>query len=254
MSVLTVLVTGASRGLGLELCRQHAQRGHKVFACCRTPADAHALNQLHLDVLPLDVTSDESATALAAKLDETHVALDILYNNAGVALNRKANMEDVNTDLWAECLNTNVLGPARVLKACIPALRRAENGKFKVVNISSSLGSIGRLADGVPVDLPATDVVYRSSKAALNMSTACTAVDLRKTDPNAVVVAVHPGWVDTDMGSRRGNNDGLPEVKPPLNVEESISGVIATVMAATTKESGTFLDFAGGADLVRVPW
>lgn len=239
----TVLITGASRGLGAECCRQYAQSGWAVIAASRggrlpPGCEEHAAS---IEAATLDITSPDDVSALAATL-EGH-AIDVLVNNAGVALDRDANLGEVDYDAWRRTLDTNVLGAHRVVAALLPALARSGPG-FKIVSVSSRLGSVGNTLAPLAYDLRSTDVSYRTSKAALNMATACIAVELRRTHPEAACCVLDPGWVNTDMGSKGG------VVKPPLEPPEVVAGMIATIEALTKDRSGAFLSWQGEA----VPW
>lgn len=246
----TALVTGASRGLGLELCRQLLARGCSVIAACRAGKSAGldalqgGLKGATLKVVVLDVAQRESVLALARWLEAEAVALDFLFNNAGVALARDAQLEDPPLDAAMTTFLTNVVGPHSCLSAFLPALARAAGGAFRVVNISSSLGSIGKLSTYVETGLDpkggfrGTDWTYRASKAALNMTTVCQALELKAKYPNAAVASVHPGWVQTDMGSGNGRT-------APLTPEESIAGVLERAFELSPGRSGQYVDWTG---------
>lgn len=246
MAKRVVLVTGASRGLGAELCLQYARAGWSVIAASRSGELAPTLTQesgLDVSAAKLDIVSPSDAAALAADLDARGVAISLLVNNAGVALDRSANLADVDYALWEESLKINVLGAHRVTAALLPALARS-GPDFKIACLSSRLGSIGNTLAPLAYDLASTDVSYRTSKAAVNMAVACIAVELRTKHPQAAVVALCPGWVKTDMGSKGG------KVKPPLEppaVCEGLRKVIADVSAEAT---GSFINWQSEA----VPW
>ncbi|EOD35722.1 hypothetical protein EMIHUDRAFT_252553 [Emiliania huxleyi CCMP1516] len=202
----TALVTGASRGLGLEWCRQLSDKGWTVYAACRAGPAAPALAPLNVTPVMLDVADPASVAGLAAALEG--VDLDLLVNNAGIrpdecgpdktlgemdysameATRRAAGKlchGPFKINILAQAvLATNTIGPMRVLSACLPALKRA--GAFKVLNVSSGLGSCSlaahtRRAFG---NIAATDLAYRSSKAALNMATALAALELGEPRPS----------------------------------------------------------------------
>ena len=147
----TALVTGASRGLGLELCRQLLARGCSVVAACRAGKSA-GLDALQgdlkgavtLKVVALDVVERESVLELARWLEAEAIALDFLFNNAGVALARDAQIEDPPLQAAVTTFLTNVVGPHSCLSAFLPALARAAGGAFRVINISSSFRMIKR--------------------------------------------------------------------------------------------------------------
>ncbi len=205
----SVLVTGASRGLGLEWVRQYAQAGWRVYATCRHPAEAWGLLELverfpSVSLHRLDVACEDDLQAMAAELEGA--ALDRLVNNAGVFLERLGGDElgALNAARWLRTLEINTLGPLRVTEALLPALRRAEGAKVAIV--SSHMGSIQ------DIDRPG-HYYYRSSKAALNA--AAKGLALRLAEQGVGLVLLHPGWVKTRMGG--------PGAQ--IGVEESVAGM-----------------------------
>ena len=235
MSFRHALVTGANRGLGLEFVRQLLAAGSHVVATCRHPGRATALNTLagehpgRLHVLPLDVATpksqDELARALPLVLGEDG-RLDLLVNNAGVLHSDErfgrlglANLED--------SFRTNAAGPLLLVQALAPLLA----GGARVANLSSELGSIGATTRfGTPS--------YNMSKAAQNMATALLAHALRER--GIVVVALHPGWVRTDMGGEGAS----------LAPAESAAGLLRAIAGLAPDDSGRFLDWRG----CPLPW
>ena len=221
----TVLVTGANRGLGLELARQLTAAGATVIGTARDPEDGAELAALGARVEQLDVVDPESVAALAARLEGT--ALDALLNNAGVFRHRGPFTELDPADARLE-YEVNCLGPLRVTQALLPALRRGE-GRM-VMNMSSGLGSIANAGGG--------SVGYRASKAGLNMVTAVMAAELE--DEGFTCVAVSPGWVRTDMGGSGAN----------LSPAESVRGILAVLGGLTPADTGRYL----GHDGRELPW
>jgi len=219
------VITGANRGIGLELTRQVLGRGDEVHATARAPAGATELMALgasgRLQVHAVDVTDDASVAALAAALEG--VAVDVLVNNAGVMGKMQA-LEDLDMADVMRTFDTNTLGPLRVTGRLLPSLLRG--AAKKVVHITSGMGSIGDNTSGGAYG-------YRMSKAALNMACRSMAIDLRRHGISAVVV--NPGWVKTDMGGR----------SAPTPVEESAKKIIALVDRVGLAESGSFLDYRG---------
>lgn len=224
------LVTGASRGLGLEFVRQLLTRGDRVVATCRYPGKATALNPLagehpgRLHVLPLDVSDPKSIAELArelALLDDGAVRLDLLVNNAGV-LHPGERFGAVGAAQLDDSYRTNARGPFLLAQALAPSLADGS----KVANISSQLGSIAGLGGfGTPS--------YAISKAAQNMATALLAHAL--AERGITVLALHPGWVQTDMGGAGA------QVAPA----SAVAGLLAVIDAATMADSGRFLDHLG---------
>ena len=228
------LVTGANRGLGLEFARQLLARGERVVATCRHPGKATALNALagehpgRLRVLPLDVAAPRSIAELANELpllDEA-LSLRLLVNCAGV-LHSGERFGAIDPAIVEDSFRTNAMGPLLVTQAL--AERLADGAK--VANISSVLGSIASLARfGSPS--------YDISKAAQNMVTALLAKALAPR--GIVVLALHPGWAQTEMG---GDNATVP-------AGDSVAGLLRVIDAAGVADSGGFRDWRGET----LPW
>lgn len=221
----TVVITGANRGLGLEFARQFVAAGAKVVGTARDPESATELAATGARVLPLDVTDGASVAALAEALAGTEIAL--LVNNAGIN-GGVSTKEGVDYERIARILEVNTIGPMRVTHALTPHLVAA--GDASVVNISSIMGSIERTGGG--------GLGYRESKAALNMFTRSYAMEHR--DDGMVCIAVHPGWVKTDMGGERA----------PLTPEESIRGLRRVIEGLSPEHSGRFFQHDGE----ELPW
>lgn len=230
--VPTALITGANRGLGLELTRQLAEAGWRVHACCRRPEKARTLKELARDSgadVPchrLDVTDGLQLAAVGRELAEE--ALDLLVNNAGI-FGPRGGFGRIAYEDWLQVFNVNTLAPMRVAETFAPHLARAEGAKL--INVSSRLGSIAE------TDRSGAHI-YRSSKAALNMVTKCLSIDLAPRE--IVVAAVHPGWVRTDMGGR----------DAPVSPEDSVAGVLNVIQRLGPAESGGFY----GHDGEVIPW
>ncbi len=183
----TVLITGANRGIGLELARQYAADGWAVLATCRDPGTADELKAVAGDVAVhrLDVDDEASLEALASALQGRPI--DVLFNNAGINI-RAASIADVNYAGWARTMQTNVFGPIRVAWALKDNVL-ASTARVMAFT-SSKMGSIAENRGG--------SVMYRSSKTALNMAVDCLARELGPQ--GAIAVLFHPGHVRTDMG------------------------------------------------------
>jgi len=222
----TVLITGANRGLGLELARQFAADGWQVIGTAREPGEAKDLAALRVRVLELDVTSAASVDRLARELAEQPI--DLLINNAGI-FPRVGTLEETDFDDVARTYAVNTIGPMRVTRALLPNLRRGE-GK-QIVSITSGLGSITNNDSG-------RFYGYRESKAGLNMFTRSLAAELAGEGFTCVVIS--PGWVRTDMGGPNAT----------LSPEESIRGIRAVIARLTPDVTGTYWSYDGE----QVPW
>ena len=218
----TVVITGANRGIGLELCRQLRGRGDHVIAACRKPSGA--LDSLDCQVVVgVDVTTDEGIGALVAGVG--HRSLDWLINNAGV-LTRET-LDDLNLDAIRLQFEVNALGPLRVTAA----LRGALKPGSKVGIVTSRMGSIADNTSG-------SRYGYRMSKVAVNMAGRSLAQDLR---PDGVAVRLlHPGFVRTGMTGGVGN----------LEASEAAAGLIARMDELTLESTGQFLHQSGQ----ELPW
>ena len=224
----TVLITGASRGIGLEFVRQYAADGWRVLACCRTPASAEELTALaatgddRISVHALDVDDADSVAALKSEVGAT--PLDVLINNAGVMGQRSARRGAIDYDAWGDCLRTNVMGPMRIAEALADNV--VAGTQKKLVTISSRMGSIG-------LNVAPDSIVYRSSKAAVNMVMKCLANDLGAQ--GVIVACFHPGWVRTDMGGSAAD----------VGVDESVAGMRAVIAGLGAADNGSFRNFDG---------
>jgi NAD(P)-dependent dehydrogenase (short-subunit alcohol dehydrogenase family) len=221
-----VVISGANRGLGLELARHHAGRGDEVWAGCRRPAAAVELRELTDHVLALDVGSAASIEAFAAAVGDAPV--DVLLNNAGVdgrALGVPDDGRDVlqlSAEHVLDEIRINAIGPMLLTRALLEPLRQSP--RPRIVNMSSTVGSM---------EVAATvgrDVGYVVSKAALNMITVKLAGRLR--DDGIIVVALHPGLLRTALGTPRGN---LEDPGP------AAAEIVALIDGLTPDQSGSFL-------------
>jgi len=222
----TILITGANRGIGLELAKQYKNAGWQVLATCRDTTNARALQDLELEPFALDVKDVVSINALAEKLKGQ--AIDVLFNNAGIFGPRGLKLGELDAAAWLEVLQVNSVGPALVTQAFVDHVA-ASNDKLMVFT-SSSMASIAASSSG--------EYIYRSSKAALNMFVARAAQEL--ASKNIRTVAMDPGWVRTDMGGSAAS----------LSPEESVSGIKATLDALGQDQSGVYLRYDGSS----LPW
>ena len=223
------LVTGANRGIGLELVGQLLRRGDRVFAACRSPGKALKLTELagahpgRLSVLPLDLNKERSITGLAHEAGMLTDKLDALINNAGVLVSGERYGE-LAAKTFAETFATNVIGPLLLTQALTALLEHGNAAR--VINLSSDLGSQG---DTVAFNTPS----YAISKAALNMVTRLTAAELGAR--GITVISLNPGWVKTDMGGAHA----------PLAVNESVAGMLKVIDGLKPGDGGRFLDYNG---------
>jgi len=222
-------ISGANRGIGLELVRQLLARGDRVVAGCRHPGRALKLTELaaahpgHLHIVPLDLGKERSITGFARETTMITDALDVLINGAGVLVSGER-FGELTAKTFADSFHTNVIGPLLLTQALAPALARGT--RARVINISSEIGSI---ADTTAFHTPS----YAVSKAALNMGTRLVAAEFKSLD--VAVVSLHPGWVRTDMGG----------VSAPLSVGESVAGMLRVIDSIEPGDSGRFLDYRG---------
>lgn len=206
MAETIALVTGANKGIGREISRQLAGKGVLVLIGARdlergekAVAELRAL-QLPVELIQIDVTSQESVDRAVAEVERRHGRLDILVNNAGVALDWMP-ASQLTIDAFRKTFETNVFGAFRVTKALLPLLKKSKHGR--IVNISSGLGSLTRNAD--PNTAPTARnmlLAYCASKAALNMITVQLANELKSA--GIKVNSANPGFTATDMNQHRG--------------------------------------------------
>jgi NAD(P)-dependent dehydrogenase (short-subunit alcohol dehydrogenase family) len=218
---MRIVVTGANRGIGLEIVRQCAARGDEVFAGARDPDKAHELLALRAAVFRCDVADDASVRAFAFAVEGK---IDVVVNNAGVT-GHMASFEELDVDDALRTYSANALGPLRVTRAFLPHLRRGTTKK--VLSITSGMASIEDNKSGGAY-------AYRMSKAALNMMNRSLAVDLRSEGITCCVI--NPGWVRTAMGGK----------SAPTPVEDSVRGILARLDEMTLADSGAFLDWQKG--------
>jgi NAD(P)-dependent dehydrogenase (short-subunit alcohol dehydrogenase family) len=223
------VVTGGNRGIGLEICRQLTKTGMYVILTARDGAKAKAAgDEIAVESRPLVVDSEDSVKSFARWLTETHGRCDVLVNNAGVMLDpRGSRITDTKIETWRETLETNLIGPLRMIQAILPLMKKNRYGR--IVNLSSGQGQLSEMGVGTPA--------YRVSKTALNALTRTTAAELHGS--GILANAMCPGWVRTDMGG-----PGAPR-----SVEQ---GADTAVWLATLADNGP----SGGyfRDRKQIPW
>ncbi|HEY9728786.1 MAG TPA: SDR family oxidoreductase [Chroococcales cyanobacterium] len=230
----TALVTGANKGIGLEIVRQLAQAGFRVFLTARSrqrgEETVHKLQQdgLNVEFLPLDVTDETSIEQLTKELASRIDRLDVLVNNAGILLDApNASVLEVEPDVIMQTLQTNTLGPLRLIQKLVPLLAKSDAGK--VINVSSGGGQLADIGDWAPA--------YSLSKTALNAVTGMMAAALK--DKGIAVNSICPGWVRTDMGGS----------SAPRSVEQGADTVTWLATEAPSDLTGKFL-----RDRTVIPW
>ena len=217
----TVLITGASQGIGRELADQYADEGREVIQTCRDPAGAGLPY-----AIKLDVTDPEDVCDLAMRLKGRPI--DVLINNSDVIGQRDAAIGTIDYVLWEEEFRVNTLAPIRVAEAVAENVV-ASSGK-RMMFISSVMGSIASIGGG--------HYLYRSTKAALNA--AMVSLSLELASRGVICVSMHPGWVRTDMGG----------ATAAVAVPDSVSGVWRVVRGLSSTDNGRFYDYTGE----EIPW
>jgi NAD(P)-dependent dehydrogenase (short-subunit alcohol dehydrogenase family) len=229
----SILITGANRGLGLEFATQYAAQGWRIYATCRNPAAAVELSKLAagqpelITVLPMDVADVGSVTAAARLLEGRPI--DILLNNAGVTSRTGNTASGMDYASWARLLDVNCMGPMRVTSAFVENVARSASKL--VLAISSRMGSIADNQSG-------GSIAYRSSKAAMNMVMHSLAVELGPRGISCVMLS--PGWVSTAMGGAGAS------LTPP----ESVAALRKLIENLGPPQSGKFFHHDGS----ELPW
>jgi len=217
----TYLVTGANRGIGLELARQLSERGDRVMATARRPEAARELARLDVRVEPLDVADASSVASLAQRLEG--IPIDVLIHNAGIGT-AGGRIDRVAPEDVEAAFRVNALGPLRVTQALMPGLKAGQ--RKLIAGITSGLGSVsGNTSGGWGA--------YRISKAALNQLFRTMAADLRAQGLTFVVIS--PGWVKTDMGGSGAT----------LTPQESVAAMLKLLDRITPEDNGQFFDHRG---------
>ncbi|UJP05816.1 MAG: SDR family oxidoreductase [Nitrosomonas sp.] len=230
----TVLITGTNRGIGLEFVHQFAVDGWRIFACCRNPAGADALNRLasqypgQIDIHTLDVTQHQHIEQLANTLSDE--SIDLLINNAGIYPSSHVDaFGETDYAVWQRTFEANTMAPLKIAEALI---RQVANSRLKtIVTITSKMGSIADNRGG-------GSYIYRSSKAAVNSVMKSLSIDL--SEKRIIAVLLHPGWVKTDMGGP----DAL------ITTAQSVAGMRQVIGNLKFSDSGKFYAFDGQI----IPW
>lgn len=227
---MQIVVTGANRGIGLEFVKQLSQKGHQVVATARQPDQAEELQAWARDrdviVSQLDVSDSKSVQQFVQSFGDKDI--DVLINNAGV-YPKSGQLGELDWDSFAQGFEVNAIAPIRLSEALLPALKRGKGRR--IAQVTSQMGSIADNGSG-------GHYAYRMSKAALNMGNKSLAHDLDKD--GFVCLALHPGWVQTDMGGENAK----------LTPKQSVEGMIENIFKSEQDKNGSFLSWDGST----LPW
>jgi|TARA_Y100000817_G_C16813728_1_gene525446 NAD(P)-dependent dehydrogenase (short-subunit alcohol dehydrogenase family) len=222
----TILIAGASRGIGLELAKQYAAAGDNVIACARDTGaaallDEAASNAENITILEMDIGNPTSIASASSAVGDQ--AIDTLIVSAGAVGGGRQTLDDLDIEEWHNTLNINTIGPALVAKEFKSNLAASGNGNLMIM--SSQLAASTWPMGGM--------YIYSTTKAAVSKVVQCLALDWA-ADPITVTV-VHPGWVQTDMGG--------PQAE--ITAEESASGIRSVISGLTKEDSGKFYKWNG---------
>lgn len=231
--IMNVLITGANRGIGLEMVNYAMQQGWRVFACCRNPHNADSLfNSAKLSNGQISVhlvDMQELGTIQALSYELRNDPIDMLINNAGIYGSDKNKFGSVDVNSWLQSFQVNCIAPLKMVEAFSEQLLM---GKRKTVAcMSSKMASMADNGYG-------NSYIYRSSKAALNAVVKSLSIDLKAQ--NIISVALHPGWVKTDMGG--------PDAE--ISTRECVEQLFTHLSTLTIVDSGRFIDIDGS----DIPW
>tara|TARA_B100001113_G_C21043230_1_gene593316 strand:+ start:516 stop:1202 length:687 start_codon:yes stop_codon:yes gene_type:complete len=213
------LVTGANRGIGLELTKQLLDSGFNVHATFRTSKGGlEAINNPGLNIHKMDVRNKEQIKKVIDSIE----SIDLLINNAGVADGRWQSISEIDVEHALEVLNINSVSPVLVTQQALAKLTEGS----KIVMMSSLMGSISDCHSG-------RSYAYRASKAALNMFSIAMKNELDTLGISLLIM--HPGWVETDMGGPNA----------PLSTTESVRGIMERIEEQNLSMSGRYVEFDG---------
>ena len=235
------LITGANKGIGLQVSRELALLGHTVLIGARSKASGIEVETnfteegLHAIFVPIDVTDHDSVKAAANLIEERFGRLDVLINNAGIALDAGALPSQLSIETLRKTFETNVFGAFTVLQTMLPLLRKSEAGR--VVNMSSGLGSLTQNSDPDYEFANVKLLAYNASKTTLNAFTVLFADELKGT--SIKVNSADPGFTATDLNNHRGTR----------TVEQAARIVVKLATLPESGPTGGFFDEIG-----QVPW
>jgi len=229
---VSILITGTNRGIGLEFVKHYLKNNEKVIATYRNKNSVKDLLELknttsNLSLVELDVSNSNSINEFASKI--TDQPIDTFINNAGVFGPRNNEFGNFNAKEWLDVFNINTIAPLLITQKILKNLRLGKNKKL--VFISSKVGSIEENTGGGMY-------IYRSSKTALNQVIKNLSIDFK--DENFIAAALHPGWVQTDMGG--------PNAL--IDTKTSVKGMAEVIDRLVLKNSGKFYNYDGSS----IPW
>ena len=224
---MNVVIIGANRGIGLELAKEYKNLNFNVIGTSRNPLSSISLQEeIGLEnILPLDISDSNSIEEFCDSITKkTKSKIDIFINNAG-SRGEKGRIEIPNQKVMLDTINTNAIGPTILIKSLKSILE-----KSKIAIITSGMGSINKTMSG--------DLSYRISKAAVNMAGRNLHMEFKKQ--KSIILLIHPGWVQTDMGGENAD----------ISAQVSAKGIINVISDAKQDNSGTFIDYKGD----NIPW
>lgn len=229
---MSILITGTNRGIGLEFVKHYIKNNEKVIATCRNRNSAKDLLELenttnNLSLVELDVSNPNSINNFTSKI--AGLPIDTFISNAGVSGPKNIEFGNFDAKEWLDVFNINTIAPLIITQKILKNLRLGKDKKL--VFISSKVGSIEDNTSGGMY-------IYRTSKTALNQVIKSLSIDLK--GENFIVVALHPGWVQTDMGG--------PNAL--IDTKTSVKGLIEVIDNLTPKNSGKFYNYDGSP----IPW
>ena len=229
---MSILITGTNRGIGLEFVKHYIKNNEKVIATCRNRNSAKDLLELenttnNLSLVELDVSNPNSINNFTSKI--AGLPIDTFISNAGVSGPKNIEFGNFDAKEWLDVFNINTIAPLIITQKILKNLRLGKDKKL--VFISSKVGSIEDNTSGGMY-------IYRTSKTALNQVIKSLSIDLK--EENFIVVALHPGWVQTDMGG--------PNAL--IDTKTSVRGMTEAIDNLTSKNSGKFYNYDGSP----IPW
>jgi len=229
---VSILITGTNRGIGLEFVKHYIKNNEKVIATCRNRNSAKDLLELenttnNLSLVELDVSNPNSINNFTSKI--AGLPIDTFISNAGVSGPKNIEFGNFDAKEWLDVFNINTIAPLLITQKILKNLRLGKDKKLAF--ISSKVGSIEDNTSGGMY-------IYRTSKTALNQVIKSLSIDFK--EDNFIVVALHPGWVQTDMGG--------PNAL--IDTKTSVKGLIEVIDNLTPKNSGKFYNYDGSP----IPW